>query len=80
MMAATLGGGVSPWISGLVYDATHSYDGSLMMAGVAFVLATIAAWRLPKVGEQVSQEASDDQVPAPAATAGGDAVASSTTQ
>jgi hypothetical protein len=51
-----------------------------MMAGVAFVLATIAAWRLPKVGEQVSQEASDDEVTAPAAKAGGVAAASSTTQ
>jgi len=52
MMAATLGGGVSPWISGLVYDATHSYDASLTMAGTAFVLATFAAWRLPAVGPQ----------------------------
>ncbi|MFT7773101.1 MFS transporter [Roseateles sp.] len=51
MMATSLGGGVSPWISGLVYDATHSYDMALMMAGVAFVLATIAAWRLPAVSE-----------------------------
>ncbi|WP_158080850.1 MFS transporter [Pelomonas sp. KK5] len=49
LMATTLGSGVSPWLSGLVYDATHSYDASLMMAGAAFLLATMAAWRLPAV-------------------------------
>jgi MFS family permease len=61
MMAASMGGGVSPWISGLVYDATRSYDVSLMMAGGALLLATIAAWRLPAVSDQAA-----DAVAAPA--------------
>ncbi len=57
LMAASLGGGVSPWISGLVYDATQSYDVSLMLAGAAFVLATVAAWRLPAVANEVEAAA-----------------------
>ena len=47
-IATALGGGVSPWISGLVHDRTGSYDMALLMAIAAFVAAAAAAWMLPQ--------------------------------
>ncbi len=61
MIAATLGGGVSPWLSGLMYDRTGNYDVALLMAAAAFGAAAVAAWRLPDSRE--AAQALQPQVP-----------------
>jgi sugar phosphate permease len=52
-IATAFGGGISPWLAGLVHDKTGSYDMALLMSVGAFVLAVFAAWLLPefRVGE-----------------------------
>ena len=47
-IATAFGGGISPWLSGLVHDRTGSYDVALMMSIGAFLLAVVAAWLLPE--------------------------------
>jgi MFS family permease len=47
-IATSFGGGISPWLSGLVHDRTGSYDLALLMAVGAFALAVVAAWLLPE--------------------------------
>jgi sugar phosphate permease len=47
-IATAFGGGISPWLAGLVHDKTGSYDMALLMSVGAFVLAVIAAWLLPE--------------------------------
>ena len=47
MVAATLGGGVSPWLAGLIRDRTGNYDAALLLAAAAFGAAAVAAWWLP---------------------------------
>ncbi|MEI8326687.1 MAG: MFS transporter [Betaproteobacteria bacterium] len=58
LIAATLGGGVSPWLSGLIHDRTGSYDAALLMAAAAFGAAAVAAWWLPE-----SREAAQTPLP-----------------
>ncbi len=52
-IATAFGGGISPWLAGLVHDKTGSYDMALLMSIGAFLLAVGAAWLLPefRVGE-----------------------------
>lgn len=47
MLAATAGGGVSPWLSGLLHDRTGNYDVALLLAAGAFGAAAVVAWWLP---------------------------------
>jgi MFS transporter, OFA family, oxalate/formate antiporter len=47
-IATSFGGGISPWVAGLVHDRTGSYDMALLMSIGAFVLACGAAWLLPE--------------------------------
>lgn len=51
MIAATLGGGISPWLAGLVHDRTGNYDLALAVAALAFGGAAVAAWWLPESRE-----------------------------
>lgn len=48
MIAATLGGGVSPWLAGMVHDRTGNYDLALLIAAGAFGAAALAAAWLPE--------------------------------
>ncbi len=47
-IAATLGGGVSPWLAGLVHDRTGNYDLALLIAAGSFGAAALAAAWLPE--------------------------------
>ena len=47
MVAASLGGGLSPWLSGLLRDSSGTYQLSLLMAATAFGLAAMTAIWLP---------------------------------
>lgn len=47
-VATSLGSGTAPWLMGVVHDRTGSYDGAIMVAMGAFVLAAVAAWLLPE--------------------------------
>jgi sugar phosphate permease len=60
-IATSFGGGISPWLAGLVHDRTGSYDMALLMSVGAFLLAVGAAWLLPELREGEG----------PGATAGG---------
>ena len=48
LIANTLGGGLSPWLSGMMRDRTGDYTLSLTCAAAAFVLAIVAGWLLPQ--------------------------------
>jgi MFS family permease len=48
MVATAAGGGISPWLAGLVHDRTGSYDLALIMAAVCMGAAALAAWWLPE--------------------------------
>ncbi|MFN9448143.1 MAG: MFS transporter [Rubrivivax sp.] len=48
MVAAAAGGGVSPWLAGVVHDRTGSYDLALIMAAACMGAAALAAWWLPE--------------------------------
>lgn len=48
MVATAAGGGVSPWLAGLVHDRTGNYDLALIMAAVCMGAAALAAWWLPE--------------------------------
>jgi MFS family permease len=48
MVAAAAGGGISPWLAGLVHDRTGSYDLALIMAAACMGAAALAAWWLPE--------------------------------
>ena len=48
MVATAAGGGISPWLAGLVHDRTGSYDLALMMAAACMGAAALAAWWLPE--------------------------------
>jgi cyanate permease len=47
MVAASLGGGLSPWLSGLLRDSSGNYQLSLLMAAGAFGIAAASAIWLP---------------------------------
>ena len=55
MVALTLAGGVSPWVSGLMRDRSGSYDLSLTAAALAFAAAVLAGWLLPGQGAAASE-------------------------
>jgi MFS family permease len=57
-IAATLGGGVSPWLAGLVHDRNGNYDLALLMAAGAFGAAALAAAWLPESREAAGAAAS----------------------
>jgi sugar phosphate permease len=57
-MAVACGGGLSPWLAGLIQDRTGSYDLALLMSIAAFVLAVGAAWLLPEFREDTTAEPS----------------------
>ena len=48
MVAMAAGGGVSPWIAGLVHDRTGNYDIALLMAAACMGAAALAAAWLPE--------------------------------
>ena len=48
MVAMAAGGGVSPWIAGLVHDRTGNYDLALLMAAACMGGAALAAAWLPE--------------------------------
>jgi MFS family permease len=48
MVATAAGGGISPWLAGLVHDRTGSYDLALIMAAACMGAAALAAWWLPE--------------------------------
>ncbi len=50
MLATALGGGLSPWLSGLMRDRTGNYELSLQCAIGAFAAAVLAGWLLPAAG------------------------------
>jgi sugar phosphate permease len=50
-IATSFGGGISPWLAGMVHDRTGSYDMALLMSVAAFALAVVAAWLLPEFRE-----------------------------
>lgn len=51
MVASAAGGGISPWLAGLVHDRTGSYDLALIMAAACMGAAALAAWWLPESRE-----------------------------
>jgi sugar phosphate permease len=48
MVASAAGGGISPWLAGLVHDRTGSYDLALIVAAACMGAAALAAWWLPE--------------------------------
>lgn len=62
-VATALGGGVSPWLSGLIHDRSGSYEMALQMAIAAFVLAVGAAWLLPEFRGGRASSAAPDGLP-----------------
>jgi MFS family permease len=62
MVAAAAGGGISPWLAGLVHDRTGSYDLALIMAAACMGAAALAAWWLPE--QRVTTMPRDDTVTA----------------
>ena len=48
MVAMAAGGGVSPWLAGLVHDRTGNYDFALLMAAASMAGAALAAAWLPE--------------------------------
>jgi MFS family permease len=51
MVATAAGGGISPWLAGLVHDRTGSYDLALIIAAASMGAAALAAWWLPESRE-----------------------------
>jgi sugar phosphate permease len=48
MVVTALGGGLAPWLSGLMRDATGDYRLSLLVAAGSFAGAVVAGWLLPR--------------------------------
>ena len=48
MVATAAGGGISPWLAGVVHDRTGSYDLALIMAAACMGAAAVTAWWLPE--------------------------------
>jgi sugar phosphate permease len=46
-VATAFGSGTAPWLMGMAYDRTGSYDVALMVSMGAFICAAVAAWMLP---------------------------------
>ena len=58
MLMTTLGGGLAPWLSGLMRDRTGDYQLSLSCAVAAFGLAVVVGWMLPSNPASAPQVAS----------------------
>ncbi|MFO1267161.1 MAG: MFS transporter [Rubrivivax sp.] len=54
MVVTALGGGVAPWLSGLMRDASGDYRLSLLVAAACFAAAVVAGWLLPRQGPAVA--------------------------
>ncbi len=67
-IATSFGGGISPWLAGVVHDRTGSYDMALLMSIGAFVLAVGAAWLLPEFREGDGPGADAPGGPSPTGT------------
>jgi sugar phosphate permease len=67
-IATSFGGGISPWLAGLVHDRTGSYDMALLMSVGAFGLAVVAAWLLPEFRDGEGPTAASSQGASAAAT------------
>ena len=68
MVATAFGGGLAPWLSGLMRDQSGNYELSLTVAAAAFAGAVVAGWLLPtRAG--VQDAAVPTATPAPAAPA-----------
>jgi len=52
MTLMAIGGGVAPWLSGLMRDRTGDYQLSLTCAVVAYACAIAAGWMLPRHGHE----------------------------
>ena len=52
MVATAIGGGLAPWLSGLMRDSSGDYQLSLTFAAVAFGGAVVAGWLLPSQGHE----------------------------
>ena len=61
-----LGGGLAPWLSGLMRDRTGDYSLSLACAAAAFALAIVAGWLLPKRGHTAAPVEVPTPQPVPA--------------
>lgn len=48
MVVTALGGGLAPWLSGLMRDATGDYRLSLAVAAACFAAAVAAGWLMPR--------------------------------
>ena len=66
MLATALGGGLAPWLSGLMRDRTGDYSLSLACAAAAFALAIVAGWLLPKRGHTAAPVEVPTPQPVPA--------------
>ena len=66
MLATAVGGGLAPWLSGLMRDRTGDYSLSLTCAAGAFALAIVAGWLLPKQGHVPSEVEPAPAQPVPA--------------
>jgi sugar phosphate permease len=52
MVATAIGGGLAPWLSGLMRDSSGDYQLSLTFAAAAFGGAVVAGWLLPSQGHE----------------------------
>ncbi len=66
MLATAIGGGLAPWLSGLMRDRTGDYALSLTCAAAAFALAIVAGWMLPRLGHSPEPDVAPTPQPVPA--------------
>jgi sugar phosphate permease len=57
MIASAIGGGLAPWLSGLMRDRSGDYQLSLTFAAAAFGGAVVAGWLLPSQGHEPGLDA-----------------------
>lgn len=57
MIATAVGGGLAPWLSGLMRDRSGDYQLSLLVAAIAFAGAVLAGWLLPTAAPSVEADA-----------------------
>lgn len=57
MVATAAGGGISPWLAGVVHDRTGNYDLALLTAAACMGCAALAAWWLPESREAAAGDA-----------------------
>jgi cyanate permease len=62
MVATAIGGGLAPWLSGLMRDRSGDYQLSLTFAAAAFGGAVVAGWLLPTQGHEPELDVATPQV------------------